>query len=352
MNSIEVKTGSSAYQVRIGRGLLDSLSAELESALQGQKRPSTIAVVTESNVAPLHLATAVEALRPFGARILQHVFPAGETSKNLDTVTGILNFLAENHVTRSDLVVALGGGVTGDIAGFAAAIYLRGIRVAQIPTTLLAAIDSSVGGKTGVDLPAGKNLCGAFWQPSLVLCDPDLLTTLPIKVLHDGVAEAIKYGVIGDRPLFDLLATRNLDDHLEEVIAQCVASKSAIVARDEFDRGDRALLNFGHTFAHAIEKCSDFTIPHGRAVGIGMVMISQLAYQQGWTREACAPAIAAALQRYGLPTATDFTSVQLMPYLLGDKKRSGNKLTLVIPETIGHCVLKTIAVEELQDILA
>ncbi|MBQ4480480.1 MAG: 3-dehydroquinate synthase [Victivallales bacterium] len=347
MKTIEVKTKSQTYQVRIGRGLLASLSGELETALKGQKRPSTIALVTESNVAPLHLATAVEALRPFGARVLQYVFPAGETSKNLDTVAGILNFLAENRVTRSDLVVALGGGVTGDIAGFAAAIYLRGVRVAQIPTTLLAAIDSSVGGKTGVDLPAGKNLCGAFWQPSLVLCDPNLLATLPKEILHDGVAEAIKYGVISDRPLFDLLATQNLDEYLEEVIAQCVASKAAIVARDEFDRGDRALLNFGHTFAHAIEKCSGFAISHGRAVGIGMVMISQLAYQQGWTREECAPAIADALQRYGLPTVTEFTPAQLLPYLLGDKKRAGNQLTLVIPETLGHCVLHPVPVEEL-----
>ena len=347
MATIEVKTKSQTYQARIGRGLLSQLSDELETALAGQKRPSTIAVVTESNVAPLHLATTLEALRPFGACVPHYVFPAGETSKNLDTVAGILNFLAENRVTRSDLVVALGGGVTGDIAGFASAIYLRGIRVAQIPTTLLAAIDSSVGGKTGVDLPAGKNLCGAFWQPSLVLCDPDLLTTLPKEILHDGVAEAIKYGVISDRPLFDLLATQNLGEHLEEVIQRCVASKANIVARDEFDRGDRALLNFGHTFAHAIEKCSDFTISHGRAVGIGMVMISRLAYQQGWTREECAPAIAAALQRYGLPTTTDFTAAQLMPYLLGDKKRAGNQLTLVIPETIGQCVLYTVPVEEL-----
>ena len=351
MNTIEVKTKSQNYQVRIGRGLLAHLSDELENALAGQKRPSTIAVVTESNVAPLHLAATVEALAPFGAQVVQYIFPAGETSKHLGTVTQILNFLAENHVTRSDLVVALGGGVTGDIAGFSAAIYLRGIRVVQIPTTLLAAIDSSVGGKTGVDLPSGKNLCGAFWQPSLVLCDPELLRTLPQEILHDGVAEAIKYGVIGDRPLFDLLASQNLDEHLETVIERCVASKAAIVARDEFDRGDRALLNFGHTFAHAIEKCSGFAVSHGRAVGIGMVMMSQLAYQQGWTHEECAPAVAQALQRYALPTATEFTPTRLLPYLLGDKKRSGKELTLVIPETIGHCVRKSIDVEELREIL-
>ncbi|MBO4618867.1 MAG: 3-dehydroquinate synthase [Victivallales bacterium] len=348
MATIEVKTKSGTYQVRIGRGLLEHLSGELETALAGQKRPSTIAVVTESNIAPLHLTATAEALAPFGTKVVQYVFPAGETSKHLGTVAEILNFLAENHVTRSDLVVALGGGVTGDIAGFAAAIYLRGIRVAQIPTTLLAAIDSSVGGKTGVDLPAGKNLCGAFWQPSLVLCDPDLLKTLPDEILHDGVAEAIKYGVIGDRPLFDLLACQNLDECLETVIEHCVASKADIVARDEFDRGDRALLNFGHTFAHAIEKCSGFAISHGRAVGIGMVMISQLAYQQGWTREECASAIADVLRRYDLPTATDFTSAQLLPYLLGDKKRAGNQLTLVIPESIGRCILHPIDVEEFQ----
>ena len=348
MATIEVKTKSGTYQVRIGRGLLAHLSDELEAALAGQRRPSTIAVVTESNVAPLHLTATVEALAPFGAKVVQYTFPAGETSKHLGTVAEILNFLAENHVTRSDLVVALGGGVTGDIAGFAAAIYLRGIRVVQIPTTLLAAIDSSVGGKTGVDLPAGKNLCGAFWQPSLVLCDPELLRTLPQEILHDGVAEAIKYGVIGDRELFDLLANKNLDEHLETVIERCVASKADIVARDEFDRGDRALLNFGHTFAHAIEKCSGFAVSHGRAVGIGMVMMSRLAFQQGWTHEDCAPAIAKVLHRYDLPIDTDFTSAQLLPYLLGDKKRSGKELTLVIPESIGRCVLHPIDVEEFQ----
>ena len=351
MPTIEVKPRSGAYQVRIGRGLLGGLSAELETALAGQKRPSAIALVTESNVAPLHAAAAEAALRPFGARVVRHVFPAGESSKTLGTVAAVLDFLAANRITRSDLVVALGGGVTGDLAGFAAAIYLRGIRVVQIPTTLLAAIDSSVGGKTGVDLPAGKNLCGAFWQPSLVLCDPDLLKTLPRDILHDGVAEAIKYGVIGDKPLFDLLATQSLDNHLEDVIARCVASKAAIVERDEFDRGDRALLNFGHTFAHAIEKCSGFTISHGRAVGIGMVMIAQLAYQQGWTQEDCSRQIAAALHRYGLPAETAFTHAQLLPYLLGDKKRTGGQLTLVVPETIGRCVLHPIAVEKLQEIL-
>ena len=351
METIEVKAKSSAYQVRIGRGLLGSLAQELERALAGQARPTTIALITESNVAPLHAAAAEAALAGFGARVVRHVFPAGESSKHLGTVADILDFLAANHVTRSDLVVALGGGVTGDIAGFAAAIYLRGIRVAQIPTTLLAAIDSSVGGKTGVDLPAGKNLCGAFWQPSLVLCDPDLLGTLPREILHDGVAEAIKYGVIGDRPLFELLNAQPLDAVLEEVIQRCVASKAAIVARDEFDRGDRALLNFGHTFAHAIEKCSGFTVSHGRAVGIGMVMMAQLAFRQGWTQENCAPAIAAALRRYDLPTATDFTPAQLLPYLLGDKKRAGGKLTLVIPESLGKCVLYQIAVEELKKIL-
>ena len=341
MNTIDVNTRTGVYQVRIGRGLLARLSQELESALAGQRRPSTIALVTESTVGPLHAEAVESALARFGARVIRLVFPAGESSKTLETVTGVLDFLAAHQVTRSDLVIALGGGVTGDLAGFAAAIYLRGIRVVQIPTTLLAAIDSSVGG----------NLCGAFWQPSLVLCDPNLLQTLPPEILHDGVAEAIKYGVIGDRPLFDLLANQPLDDHLEEIIARCVASKAAIVARDEFDRGDRALLNFGHTFAHAIEKCSDFTISHGRAVGIGMVMIARLAFQQGWTPTNCATTIADALQRYGLPTTTDFTPAQLLPYLLGDKKRAGNQLTLVIPESIGHCVLRPIALEELINIV-
>ena len=347
--TIPVHTSRGQYEVRIESGLLARTGAELRAHVAPP--PARVAVVTDSNVAPLHLPRVMQSLAEAGFDAAFHIFPAGEASKTLATAAAILDFLARERFTRTDLVLALGGGVVGDVAGFAAAIYLRGVRVVQVPTTFLAAIDSSVGGKTAVDLPAGKNLCGAFWQPARVLCDPEALATLPPEILHDGCAEAIKYGVIADRPLFDLLADGNLAPRLEEVVARCVGIKAEIVARDEFDRGDRALLNFGHTIGHAIEKCSNFAISHGAAVGIGMVRIAEIAARQGWSKEDCAPAIAAALRRYSLPVSTSFTPADLLPAMLSDKKRAGGEITLVVPEAIGRCVRHPVPVAELKELL-
>ncbi len=343
MNVIPVKTSSGTYQVRIGRGLL----AGVGEIIKELGPAGAVAVVTDSNVAALHLPALQESLKGAGINCHTYVFPAGEPSKTLSTVADILNFMAEKRITRGDLVVALGGGVVGDIAGFAAAIYLRGIRVVQLPTTFLAAIDSSVGGKTGVDLPAGKNLAGAFKQPSMVICDVDTLKTLPMEVFHDGTAEAIKYGVIADRQLFDMLAAGGLEENLEAVIARCVQIKADIVGRDEFDRGERALLNLGHTIGHAVEKCSNFAVSHGRGVAIGMVMIASIAAKQGWTTEDFSPAIATALQRYGLPTDTQFTPEELIPFMSSDKKREGGTINFVIPTAIGRCVTHSHPVAEL-----
>ncbi|MGN0867037.1 MAG: 3-dehydroquinate synthase [Oligosphaeraceae bacterium] len=341
LSQIPVRCSGGTYQVSIGPGAL-SLLPQVVSGL-GARR---VAVITDSNVAPLHADRVRQFLPPDSPL---YVFPAGEASKTLGTIAGMLDFLAEAQLTRGDLVVALGGGVAGDMAGFTAAIYLRGIPVVQLPTTLLAAIDSSVGGKTGVDLPQGKNLAGAFWQPSAVLCDTTLMETLPRRILFDGAAEAVKYGMIRDAALFRTLASpRGLQTHLQEVVARCVEIKAEIVAGDEFDRGERALLNFGHTLGHAVERESQFAISHGQAVAIGMVAVTRWAERRGWCPENLHLPLVEALKEYELPTELPYPWERLTAAMLHDKKRRGDRIQLVVPDSLGRCVLKTISVEELR----
>ena len=258
MISIDVKT-SKAYQVHIGSGLLSQLGQRLRDVCQAQKA----VIVSDTNVFPLYGEIAFKSLENAGFQVLSFVFPAGEESKNAATYLQLLNFLAESQVTRSDCLVALGGGVVGDLTGFAAATYLRGIAYVQVPTTLLAAVDSSVGGKTAIDLPAGKNLVGAFCQPKMVLCDPDTLKTLPEDIFRDGCAEVIKYGVLYDPKLFEELTERGLSFPRETVIARCVELKRNVVMEDEFDTGSRMKLNFGHTIGHGVEAKSNFAVSHG-----------------------------------------------------------------------------------------
>ena len=300
MNAVTVRA-SRQYDILIGQGLLPTLGAEAKKLGKAQK----ICVVSESNVYPLYGAAVEESLKSAGFSVVSYVFPAGEESKNGQIFLDLLNFLAENQLTRSDLIVALGGGVVGDLAGFAAASYLRGIRFIQIPTTLLAAVDSSVGGKTAIDLPAGKNLAGAFCQPSLVLCDTDTLNSLPLDIFRDGCAEVIKYAVLRSAPFFDELRAQPVSAQVGHVIATCVGMKRDLVVADEFDRGSRQLLNLGHTFGHAVEACSGYTVPHGCGVAIGMAIIARAAARRGiCTDDTCAQ-ILALLRQYGLPTETD-----------------------------------------------
>ena len=262
-----------------------------------------------------------------------------------------MEFLASEHLTRTDCVAALGGGVTGDMAGFAAAVYLRGIRYVQLPTTLLAAVDSSVGGKTAVDLTAGKNLAGAFCQPAAVICDTDCLKTLPPDVFADGAAEAVKTGVLSDEALFALFEDGTLTADPGEVIARCVAYKAGVVERDEKEQGERKLLNLGHTVGHAIEKCSGYVIPHGHAVAAGLAVIARAAEALGWTEESLAARITACLSKNGLPTGTDYSAEALAEAALSDKKRAGGDITLVVPRKIGHCELRKVPVADLLPII-
>jgi len=260
----------------------------------------------------------------------------------------LVNTLAESKLTRSDLIVALGGGVVGDLAGFAAATFLRGIRFIQIPTTLLAMVDSSVGGKTAIDLPAGKNLCGAFCQPSLVLCDTNVLNTLPQDTFRDGCAEVIKYGILYDYKLFNHLRYKGLDFDREQVITRCVELKRDVVMEDEFDTGTRMKLNLGHTIGHGVEARSNFGITHGKAVAIGMAIISRAAIKMKMFDQADCNALVSILENFGLPINTEYTADELFAYTLSDKKRSGGTVKLIIPRAIGCCDIVPTPVNELK----
>ncbi len=345
MKSVRVPA-SKEYEVIIGSGIISSLGEKCVSLL-GKRR---CIVITDSNVAPLWLDKTVDSLGKSGIDVITYVFPAGEESKNKETLFDILEFMAENRLTRSDFAVALGGGVTGDMTGLAASLYLRGIPFVQVPTTLLAAVDSSVGGKTAVNLSAGKNLMGAFYQPSLVVCDTDTLGTLSPEIFADGMAEVIKYGVIFDRELFDTVKSGNIESDLENIIARCVELKRDVVAKDEFDKGDRQLLNFGHTMAHSIEKLSNFEISHGSAVAIGMVIAAKASKALGWSDEDCTDGIIEANRNNNLPCECTFSPEELADAALSDKKRSGNEITFVVPKKIGECVLKKVSVDVLKEI--
>ena len=343
MHTVHVNT-SRSYDVLIGAGLLPSLGTH--AAAIGRVRK--VCIVSDSNVWPLYGKIAKKSLLDANLEAVEFIFPAGEASKNAENYLNLLHFLAERQLTRSDLIVALGGGVTGDLAGFAAATYLRGIPCIQVPTTLLAAVDSSVGGKTAIDLPMGKNLAGAFCQPVLVLCDTDCLSTLPADIFRDGCAEVIKYGILYDPALFDHLAVTGLDFDLEWVITRCVELKRDVVSEDEFDTGARMKLNLGHTIGHAIEALCNYDVSHGKAVAMGMAIISRAAERAGICEAAAMDAILCVLQQFGLPVSCCHSSDDLYRAALSDKKRSGGTVSLIVPERIGFCRIVPITAEDMQ----
>ncbi|MBQ6622576.1 MAG: 3-dehydroquinate synthase [Mogibacterium sp.] len=320
--------------------------------LQEIQPSGAVAVVTDSNVAPLYLDRCRDSLEEAGYRVFARVVPAGEESKSGASYLSLLSFLAGIPLTRSDGVVALGGGMIGDLAGFAAATYLRGINVYQVPTTLLAAVDSSVGGKTGIDLPEGKNLAGAFHQPALILQDPSLLETLPEDVYRQGMAEVIKYGVIEDAKFFARLTDPAwVRAHPEEVIRRCVEIKRCYVEQDERDRGVRHALNFGHTIGHAVEQLSGYRVSHGDAVAKGMLRIAQISAAQNWCTADVPQEIGRMLARYGFDTEIPYDAEQLFEALSQDKKRTGEVIRLVTPVAIGRYRIRPLPMEELRRIL-
>lgn len=332
-----------SYKVIIEKGLLDH-TAELLNKYSPSKK---YCVISDSNVAPIYSKSVEVQLKSTNTEVYAYTFEAGEEHKTLETVGEILKFLAERHFTRSDQLIALGGGITGDIVGFAASVYMRGIRFVQIPTTLLAAVDSSVGGKTGVNLSKLKNQIGAFWQPSLVICDPNTFKTLPEREMRNGMAEVIKYAAICSPDIADIP-----EDNICEIIKRCILIKSDIVSRDERDHGERMLLNYGHTFGHAVECASEERIPHGMAVAIGMMMASRAAEAIGYCEKGVAERTANILTAHGLPLSADeFTADQLFSAMQNDKKRADDKVTLVLPEKFGKCSLHTVNMDELRKML-
>lgn len=353
MRNVHVDLGSKSYNIEIERELLHCVGSKIKLLLPKAEK---IAIITDSNVGPLYASILKESLEREGLTVTVQAFTAGEESKNLQTLGTLYDGLAKAGLTRSDALIALGGGVTGDMGGLAAATFLRGISFIQIPTSLLATVDSSVGGKVAIDLAGGKNLVGAFYQPKAVFIDPDLLKTLPVRYLHDGLAEVIKYGCIMDKELFVMLEKIKNDEDLlarvDEIIEICCNIKARIVERDEFDTGERMLLNFGHTLGHAVEKTFHFDrYSHGEGVGIGMMLLTRQAEKLGLTEQGTADRIAALLQKFQLPISVDMRQEDFLQAIALDKKKRGSYLTLILLKRIGDSFLQKVAFSELTQYL-
>lgn len=341
---LDVRTAQ-PYSVFIENGVLDRVG---EIARESRKPGAKAMVISDSNVFPLYGERVKASLERAGFPASTFVFPAGEPQKQISTVCDMYRALSEAGFTRTDFIVTLGGGVAGDMGGFAAATFLRGMAFLQVPTTLLAQVDASVGGKTGVDLPFGKNLVGAFHQPLAVIEDPDTLKTLSPHYFRDGLGEVIKYGCIQSRELFEALEEGRALDDLEAVLARCVACKKELVEEDAKDTGRRMILNFGHTFGHALEKLHHFReLSHGEAVGIGMVMACTAGERLGVTRPGTAQRVKAVLEQYGLPTQDRFSKEEVVAATALDKKSDGDTLRLILLKDIGESVIYPIRREEL-----
>jgi 3-dehydroquinate synthase len=322
------------------------------SAVRGAQTGGRVLVVTDIGVAPLYLERLTHSLEEAGLMAFSEVIPAGEKSKTWQTCLAILNKAADSGLSRADGIAALGGGMVGDIAGFAASVYLRGINVYQIPTTLLAAVDSSIGGKTAVDLPAGKNLAGAFHMPALIIRDSELLRSLPEDVMRDGFAEVIKYGMICDEELFAELEKKDLRDlDLQSIIDRCASLKESFVAADPRDEGVRQLLNFGHTIGHALEKISGFSLPHGAAVAKGMDLMTEISVREGWCDPSCGTRLRDLLTRSGFDLTITAAPGQILEAARSDKKIRGGTISLITPDRIGKCRIRPVPLDSLPALL-
>ena len=351
MKTLTVALPGREYDILIEKGLLDRAGECCQAVLPKAKR---LAVVTDSNVAPLYLQRVQVALKEAGFAVEGIVVPAGESSKSLEMLGYLYDRMLSFGLSRTDAVVALGGGVVGDLAGFAAATVLRGVDYVQIPTTVLSQVDSSVGGKVAIDLPAGKNLAGAFWQPKLVLMDPDCLNTLSDKIFSDGMAEVIKYGCIRDKAFFDFLdrcgGRAGVMEHIEQVLYTCCDIKRQVVLADERDTGLRMILNFGHTVGHAFELAGhyeDWT--HGQAVAAGMVWAARLGELQGITPAGTQETIRGVLEKYALPTRIPCPWETMVEAIGLDKKRAEGGISFVLLERMGWAEPKKMETKQLLD---
>lgn len=338
-----VVSTANPYGIIIGKDLIKDAGKYIKECIP----PCHLCLITDSTVNSIYAQVVMTSLIEQGYQTSKIVFPAGEHSKNLTTYSNVLEALADEGMTRSDGIVALGGGIVGDLAGFAAATYMRGISYVQIPTTYMAALDASVGGKTGVNLQSGKNLAGAFWQPSLVLCDCKTFDSLPENKLMDGIAEAVKSAVVSEESLIPHI----LNNNYEYVIERCVSIKKSVVEADERDTGLRQLMNFGHTIGHGIEKLSSYSISHGQAVAKGMIVESRAAYKAGLTDVDISVPLEEIFTGMGFDLSIWYNTDELYHYALMDKKISRDKITMVIPESIGKCRLQKISLSELKTLI-
>lgn len=337
-----------SYPIKTGSGLLNSIGAELAA----QITPCRVMLVSDSNVAPLYLEQVKKSLAESGFTVNTHTVSAGEQSKSISVLSALLESFAGAHMTRTDIAVALGGGVIGDLTGFAAGCYLRGIRFVQMPTTLLAAVDASVGGKTAVNLVHGKNLAGLFHQPIGVYCDTDTMQTLAPREMADGAAEAIKTGILGDPALFSIYESGRPLEQLEEIISRAVAYKSKIVMEDPEEHGVRKLLNLGHTPAHAIERLSNFSISHGHAVAIGTAIVTRAAVKRGIIDSDESARILQTIKRSNLPICCKYSAKEMAEIAMLDKKAAASDITVILPEKIGCCRMEKMPLSELEALFA
>lgn len=336
---LTVELGKDSYNIHIEKGILHRAGEYVKEKHQGKR-----AVIVSDDQVWSYYGTALQEALSDVLDCTSVVIPHGEASKNFQMLPKLYEAFLNHHLSRTDIVIALGGGVVGDLTGFAAATYLRGISYIQIPTSLLAQVDSSVGGKTAVDLSEGKNLVGAFKQPDLVLIDPLVLNTLPERYIRDGMGEVIKYGCIKDARLFDRLKKgktfAGIEPELEEIIACCVDIKRQVVQADPFDKGQRMLLNFGHTLAHAVEQYYHYEREsHGEAVAVGMYQLTLQAEEKGLTKKGTAEQIREVLAGYGLPVCADICQSELLEAIGHDKKNLNQKLNLVLLKDIGESYL-------------
>lgn len=347
MAEIIARTSSKDYPITIRSGLLDQVGEKL-AAIGAAKKAM---VITDTNVSPLYLSRVLKSLYAAGLKTASCEIDAGEEHKTMHSLNKIYTALFMADITRSDVVLVLGGGVVGDMVGFAAATYLRGIRLIQVPTSLMAQVDSAIGGKTAIDMPFGKNMVGAFYQPHAVLIDPKTLQTLPRAELNNGISEIIKYGCIRDLQLFERMESKALD--LEWAVNCCVDIKVKVVKNDEKDTGERMHLNFGHSVGHALERITHYQLlRHGEAVAIGQVVACRIGERLGITPVGTSERVKKLLEAYQLPTHfSDCTSEEVMHAMKADKKRIGEKLHLVLLKEIGEAVTYPIALETLQNIL-
>jgi len=352
MNTVTVNA-SRRYEVLTGAGLLAKTGELIKECVPGATK---VLVVSDTNVVPLYMDKVRASVEAAGLSFFEYVFAAGEQSKTIDSIAGMWDVMAKEGFTRSDCVAGLGGGVVGDMAGFAAATFLRGIAIVQIPTSLLAQVDASVGGKTGIDLPKGKNLVGAFHQPSIVIEDTECLKTLSPERFTEGMAEVIKYAFIMDLPLYDILKNiadegrsedlQNDADKIEDIVCRCVADKAEVIEKDEKEGGLRQILNYGHTVGHVIERNSNFSLSHGVCVAKGMGIIHESMEAQGLLEHDEREKMDSLIEAFGLPTEDPITPQEALDGAMNDKKKRGDTITVITVSKIGKADIRKMSSEE------